>query len=1668
MKSLFVILFNGLLILSASALPTVADLRTEYRTEPLGIDSAAPRLSWTLQSNLRGDTQTAYRILVASTAALLAADTGDLWDSGQVNTSAHIQIGYAGAALTSSRKVYWKARVWDGTNTVSAWSAPATWTMGLLNAGDWLGQWIAPSTSGTDVKTSLLRRDFAVNGGLVRAVAHVTGLGQYEMSLNGGKVGQDFLSPGWTKYDKTVLYDTFEITSMLHTGTNAVGLMLGNGMYNVPAGSGRYTKFTGSFGSRRAIAQIRLEYGDGSVQTIGTDAQWKWSNGPVTFNTIYGGEDYNAQQAQSGWDVAGFNDSAWTAVTVTTGPGGTLRGASYSAPPLRKQAEVFTPSPALVGTAASKVYDFGQNAAQVPTLTVYGSAGATVKLYPAETGTTSATGVGTISQIVSPCYMTYTLKGSTAAAPETFTPRFFYTGYQFLRVDLTGTVTVASLTSSPVSTSSDATGDFSCSKTLFNQIRTLIRWAQRSNIVSILTDCPQREKLGWQEQYYLHGPSLRYEFNLAALYAKTYTDMADSQSATGMASDIAPEYPIFTGGFLDSPEWGSAFALSPDQQYEYYQDLGALSRNYANIKRYVSYLGTKASGYILNYGLGDWYDLGPGPLGDAQLTPVSLTATAIYYSDAKALAEMAQLLGNTADAATYTTLANNIRAAFNTTFYNATTGSYSTGSQTANAMPLAIGLVDDANRQKVLAALVGDIRGRGNSLTSGDIGHRYLLRALADNGRSDVIFDMHSKTDTPGYGYILAQGYTALTEGWDGSSSKNHFMLGHIMEWFYHDLAGIQSDSTGPGFKKIIVKPVIVGDVTWANATYASIQGQIASYWQISGLKLTLNVSIPPGSTATVYVPTFGTGPGNFIIKESGTTLWQNGTATGAGSGVAFDHSEGATARDGYVAWSVGSGSYQFAADVLPFPAALTGTAGNAQVSLSWTAASGAASYHIKRSTSSGGPYTTIASGVTATSYTDTSALNGIPYYYVVSAQFAGGESANSPDEVQATPVVSVTVPNFGFETPSIGTFQYNPSGATWTCSPHGTNAGAGISANASSFTSSNSVAPQGVQVAFVQGTGTLYQTLSGFTVGTAYTVAFSAAQRIGTNVAGQTWQVKLDGSTVASYAPGQSASSYTNYTAAFTASATSHTLAFAGTSGSDNTIFIDNVRITAPPPSTPTGVSATFGNGQVVLNWSAAGGAASYTVQRSTTSGGNYTNIATGVTGISYTDSTATNGITYYYRVVSANGGGSSVPSDEVSAMPRVWVARYEFEGNALDTSGAGYDGAAAAGVSYTTGKAGSQALLLSGGTNSYVVIPRSITADFSVALWVKTTDTAGTSSSQWYAGKGLVDAEVTGTSADWGTSVTNGKFAFGIGATDTTIKSTTSINNGAWHHVAATRDSATGTMKVYVDGVLEATGTGATTARTGPPSFRVGCIQSGVNFLIGSIDEVRIYNRALSSGEVATLASLPALPTGLAAIGGNAQIGLSWTVASGATSYQLKRSLTSGGAYTTIVAGVSGTTYADGGLGNGTTWYYLLSALNAAGETANPAWVSGTTYTPVMNWRMANFGTTQSTGNAADAADPDGDGWSNALEYAAGTNPNDSSSALKISQIQASGNNMMVSFPTVLGKYYRLERSDTLQSNSWTTVQDNVAGTGAAVQVTDSSGAMQPKRFYRLILLP
>mgnify|MGYP002561402023 CR=1 FL=1 len=875
---------------------SVSELRCEQSQRPLAVDPAGPRLSWQLNADRRGCLQSAYRILVADSPVALADDNGNVWDSGKVFSDRSVLVPYGGPALQPGKAYCWKVQAWDADGNLSPWSLPASFGTGLMSMQDWNGaKWIAMEPDVDSLKCiegntgkwkdggpvfdkpvapyklPQLRREFTATKPVKRAMAYICGLGQFEMFLNGEKVGDHFLDPAWTKFDKEAQYVAFDITGELRDGKNAVGVMLGNGYYHTP--HGRYLKLLFSYGAPKMICKLQIEYADGTAQTVVSDDKWRASESPVTFSSIYGGEDYDASAVQPGWAEPGFDDRKWKKAVLTQGAGVKL------IPQISEPLKVMERIPTVRRFRAANgnwVYDLGQNASGIVQLTVRAVTPQSIKLIPGELINDDST----VNQRASgaPFYHVYTARGDGSS--ETWHPQFTYYGFRYVEVE--GAVPagesnpgalpeVIDITGLHTRNSAAQVGTFACSDPLFNKIHTLIDWAVRSNMASVLTDCPHREKLGWLEVTHLMGGSIQYRYDISRLYAKQVNDMRTAQHANGMVPTIAPQYVTFSPDFIDTPEWGSAFVIIPWNLYEWYGDLAPLRDNYERMKRYVDYLGSRADNHIVAYGLGDWYDIGPDRPGYAQLTSNGVTATAIYYQDVKILERAARLLGKEADVRKYAALASDIKRAFNEKFFDKKTLKYDRDSQTANSIALHMDLVEPQYKAVVRQNLIDDIRRRGNALTAGDVGYRYVLRALEENDASEVIYDMNSRYDVPGYGYQLAHGATCLTESWQAyrEVSNNHCMLGHLMEWLYSGLGGIRQSPGSAGYKEIVIRPQVVGDIHSAAVSFRSPYGLIRSEWSDSPQQYRQRVEIPANTTALVYLPAVDPA----AVSESGVPL---------------------------------------------------------------------------------------------------------------------------------------------------------------------------------------------------------------------------------------------------------------------------------------------------------------------------------------------------------------------------------------------------------------------------------------------------------------------------------------------------------------------------------------------------------------------------------------------------------------------------------------------------------------------------------------------------------------------------------------------------------------------------------------------------------------------------
>ena len=898
----------------------VEGLKCEYRVNPLGLDTARPRLSWRLESAQRGQRQTAYQVLAASSPERLAKGTGDIWDSGKVASGESVQVAYGGQPLRAGQRVYWKVRSWDGEGEPSGYSPAAWWEMGLPGPADWRAAWIsrkrpeplAEAQMFADHPAPLFRKDFRLEKKIRRARAYVSGLGYYELRLNGQRVGDQVLDPGWTAYAKRVLYSTYDVTEQLKPGPNALGVMLGNGWFDpLPLRLWGHINPRDSLtiGEPRVIVQLTIEFTDGTVQTIVTDESWKVGSGPILRNSVYLGEVYDARKEQPSWDRPGFNDSGWNQAQIATEPLGALQ--AQSAPPIRvtrtlKPVKLTEPKPGVW------IFDLGQNFAGWARLRVQGPAGTRVRLrygellYPDGTLNGMTAVCGQIKQ-GGPNYRydgvgapktawqaeDYILKG---AGEEVYTPRFTFHGFRYVEVTgFPGQPTLSAVEGLRLNSDVTPAGSFTCSNERFNRIQQMVLWTELSNLFSVESDCPHREKFGYGGDIVAAGEMAMLNFDMAGFYGKAVQDLADAVRPNGGFTETAPFVGISDEGLgeMSGPVgWGTAQPFLLWRLYQYYGDRRLLEESYELTKHWIALLQARAQDGILDNGISDHESLAPKPR--------ALTGTAFYYLNAQLFSRMARTLGREADAQQAEALAEAIKTAFNRKFLQPGTGRYDTASQACQAFALCLGLVPAAEKDNALATLVRDIEAAHQGhLTTGIFGTKFMLHALADAGRADVAFRVVNQSTFPGWGYMLDHGATTLWEHWefsDNTYSHNHPMFGSVSEWFYKAAAGINLAPDAVGFDKIVIRPQPAGDLNWVKASYDSVRGKVVSEWTHSAGEFKLRVRVPVGATAIVFVP-----------AKNGVPVTEGGKPLPRAAGVQLLRSE-----NGSAVLAVGSGEYTF------------------------------------------------------------------------------------------------------------------------------------------------------------------------------------------------------------------------------------------------------------------------------------------------------------------------------------------------------------------------------------------------------------------------------------------------------------------------------------------------------------------------------------------------------------------------------------------------------------------------------------------------------------------------------------------------------------------------------------------------------------------------------------
>ncbi len=838
-----------------AAVIRITELKCNYIANPLGVETPSPLLSWVLEAEEKGQYQTAYRIIAASRPALLAEGQADLWDSGKVESGMSIHVPYGGETLKSGQQCWWKVCVLDRDERSSGWSDPACFEMGLLSEKAWKAQWICASHRGTDigapVPAPLLRKAFVPGKKIARARAYICGLGYYELYINGVRIGDDVLSPAFTKYDDTILYNTYDITGALASGENVMGVILGNGWYN---------SFTAEVWDHRQSAwrhhpklllQVHITFEDGEEMVLVSDKSWKASESPIVFDGLRNGESYDARLEKSGWNLPGYDDKDWKGALISRPPGGVLKSSQL---PAIKITETIKPVSLKEVQPGEWVYDLGRNISGWARIRVSGPAGTGITLKYAEKlkedGSLDMSNIDYFIKSGDCQTDRYILKGEGV---ETWEPRFTYHGFQYVQVSgFPVTPDLDNLQGCVVHTALESSGEFQCSNDLLNDIQQCARRSTLTNYHGIPTDCPHREKNGWTGDASLSAEQVLMNFEPVNAYAKWMRDFLDVQRPSGQLPGIVP-----TSGWGfnwgSGPAWDSAMILIPWYIYLYRGDISVLAEMYEGMKKYVDFMASMADNDIVDFGLGDWCP----PVGgaDQYKCPSAVTDTAYFHIDSQVVAKTAALLGKREDAEKYSDLAEKVRNAFRASFLDAETGVVTGNCQTSMSCALYQGLVNEDEKPKVLEKLVEQVELQDRHIDCGILGAKYMLHTLSEMGRTDLAYAVATQTTFPGWGHWIVQGATTLWETFAGNDSRNHHMFSDISAWFYKGLAGINPDPEEPGFKHILLKPNPVEGLDWVHASHSSMYGDIICNWKTGDGRLALDIAVPVNCRATVILP---------------------------------------------------------------------------------------------------------------------------------------------------------------------------------------------------------------------------------------------------------------------------------------------------------------------------------------------------------------------------------------------------------------------------------------------------------------------------------------------------------------------------------------------------------------------------------------------------------------------------------------------------------------------------------------------------------------------------------------------------------------------------------------------------------------------------------------------
>ncbi|QMW01911.1 alpha-L-rhamnosidase [Spirosoma foliorum] len=887
---------------------SVQQLLTENRVNPIGLDVTTPRFSWQLIATKQNVQQTAYEIRISTDAASVAK--GTVWQSGRVASDQSVHVPYAGAALKPGQRYFWQVRIWDNTSAKpSVWSPVAFWQTGMLSAENWKAKWIEPGYVEDTLNrpSPLMRKVFSASKKVRSATLSITAHGLYEAQINGKRVGDAYLTPGWTSYNNHLQYQTYDVTNLLNQGKNAIGVSLASGWYR---GRLVWENQRNMYGKNLAVlGQLAITYTDGSTETVITDESWKSSTGPVRFAEIYDGEIYDSRLEKAGWTTAGYSDSDWSG--VTTKPFGyTNLVANYNE--LVGQHETRKPVKVITTPKGETVLDFGQNMVGWVKFKVTGKAGDKVVLSHVEMldkfGNPYFENLRTAKALA-----TYLLKGGT----ETLEPHFTFFGFRYVQINgLTGPINPADFTAITLYSDIPKTGEFTTSNALVNQLQSNIQWGQRGNFLDVPTDCPQRdERLGWTGDAEVFSRTAAFNFGVNNFFAKWLKDVTADQFPNGAVPFIIPDV-LNKRPVKDEPTgaagWSDASIIIPWNMYLAYGDRRVVEQQYATMKAYEGYMERVAKNDLWSEGFqfGDWLSYvttegSPAFEAKSAFTDNHLVAQCFYAYSTDLMRKAAMLLGKTKDAVHYTALLERIKKAFQNA-YMTPSGRLISDTQTAYVLALQFDMIPENLRPQAVDRLVGNIKKYDNHLTTGFLGTPFLCHVLTRFGRTDVAYKLLLQETYPSWLYPVKMGATTIWERWDSMkpdstfqspsmTSFNHYAYGAVGDWMYRTITGIDTDEAGPGYKHTIIKPQPGGGLTSASASLQTYYGMVRSSWKKEADNLSFTVEIPANTTATVYVP-----------AKSAESVRENGKSiTAAGLMVS-------ATEPGYVVLKIGSGVYNF------------------------------------------------------------------------------------------------------------------------------------------------------------------------------------------------------------------------------------------------------------------------------------------------------------------------------------------------------------------------------------------------------------------------------------------------------------------------------------------------------------------------------------------------------------------------------------------------------------------------------------------------------------------------------------------------------------------------------------------------------------------------------------